>query len=372
MKNYKKIMLPAFIMALALASCEKSDKEPWNPDAPTISNGAYVLNQGNSYNHIEGSLNVIDYTNFTSSLYVFKGANGRTLGDTPQCGVAYGTKLYIGMNDSHTIEIVDRSSYRSLKQIRLDDVEFKGKSPRSMVANDGFVYISMFEGYVAKLDTLSAAITAEVKVGPNPEVICLHKGNLYVPNSDGNNYMVGYGKTASVINVDSFTVTNTFETGLNPYQFFSDGNKLFLLCRGDYGATPGMLYAIDSDLKGKEIAKATLAGYGAGKLYFVDQPYPVTTENADYKIYDTASGKITDWKIERPDYASAIAVDELSGKLLISSYKLKTYVNPDGSSSTGADYDAPGYVNVYNSSSYSFESKYGVGSGPACIFFNSK
>lgn len=45
MKNYKKIMLPAFIMALALASCEKSDKEPWNPDAPTISNGAYVLNQ---------------------------------------------------------------------------------------------------------------------------------------------------------------------------------------------------------------------------------------------------------------------------------------------------------------------------------------
>lgn len=59
-------------------------------------------------------------------------------------------------------------------------------------------------------------------------------------------------------------------------------------------------------------------------------------------------------------------------KLLISSYKLKTYVNPDGSSSTGADYDAPGYVNVYNSSSYSFENKYGVGSGPACIFFNSK
>ncbi len=84
-------MLPAFIMALALASCEKSDKEPWNPDAPTISNGAYVLNQGNSYNHIEGSLNVIDYTNFTSSLSVFKGANGRTLGDTPavRCGLRY-------------------------------------------------------------------------------------------------------------------------------------------------------------------------------------------------------------------------------------------------------------------------------------------
>ena len=130
------------------------------------------------------------------------------------------------MNDSHTIEIVDRSSYRSLKQIRLDDVEFKGKSPRSMVANDGFVYISMFEGYVAKLDTLSAAITAEVKVGPNPEVICLHKGNLYVPNSDGNNYMVGYGKTASVINVDSFFC---FLKGLSPG---SGGSRLLIPALG--------------------------------------------------------------------------------------------------------------------------------------------
>ena len=27
-----------------------------------------MLNQGNSYNHIEGSLNVIDYTNFTSRI----------------------------------------------------------------------------------------------------------------------------------------------------------------------------------------------------------------------------------------------------------------------------------------------------------------
>ena len=229
MKNYKKIILPAFLMVLTLASCEKSEEEPWNPDAPTISNGAYILNQGNAYNHIEGSLNLIDYTASKSSQSVFKGANGRTLGDSPQCGVAYGSKLYIGMSESRTIEIVDRSTYKSLKQIRLDDVKFNGKSPRSMVANDGEVYISMYEGYVAKLDTLSAAISAEVKVGPNPEIMCLHKGKLYVPNSDGNNYMVSYGKTASVIDIDTFTVTDTFETGLNPYEFFSDGNNLFLM-----------------------------------------------------------------------------------------------------------------------------------------------
>ncbi len=372
MKNYKKIMLPAFVLALTLASCEKSEEEPWNPDAPTISNGAYILNQGNSYNHIDGSLNLIDYTASASSLSVFKGANGRTLGDCPQCGVAYGSKLYIGMSESRTIEIVDRSTYKSLKQIRLDDVKFNGKTPRSMVAHDGAIYISMYEGYVAKLDTLSAAVSAEVKVGPNPEIMCLHKGKLYVPNSDGNNYQVSYGKTASVVDINSFTVTDTFDTGLNPYEFFSDGNHLYLHCRGDYFTVPGMVYEIGSDLKGKEIAEATLVGFGAGKLYLVNQPYPKTTEEADYKVYDIASGKISDWNIERPDYASAIAVDELSGKLLIASYILQTYTNPDGSTSTGADYNAPGYVNLYNSTSYDFEKKFGIGSGPAYIFFNTK
>ena len=122
-----------------------------------------------------------------------------------------------------SVEIINRSDYKSLKQIQLgaDKTGFAGTQPRSMAAIDGKVYISMYDGYVCKLDTLTMKIEASVKVGPNPEQICIYRNRLYVPNSDGMDYP-NYGKTATEIDLNNFTVSRTFEVGLNPNKFMNN------------------------------------------------------------------------------------------------------------------------------------------------------
>lgn len=103
-KNFIYLGMIAMISA-SLTGCsdEPNDKNPI-PDLPTTSNGAYILNQGNYESKIEGSLNFINYSVSKISRDLFRTYNKRSLGDTPQCGIAYGSKLYLGVYGSNTIE----------------------------------------------------------------------------------------------------------------------------------------------------------------------------------------------------------------------------------------------------------------------------
>ena len=139
--NYNRLIAYAFIAATmtGFTSCSDDDEPmPKDPDFPTLSSGAYVLNQGSYSKKIEGALNVIDYTTATIADDVFTKANNRSLGSTPQCGIAYGGKIYLGMYGSKTIEIIDRYTYKSVQQIRLDE-STQGQSPRNMVAKEAAV-----------------------------------------------------------------------------------------------------------------------------------------------------------------------------------------------------------------------------------------
>ena len=66
--NYNRLIAYAFIAATmtGFTSCSDDDEPmPKDPDFPTLSSGAYVLNQGSYSKKIEGALNVIDYTTAT-------------------------------------------------------------------------------------------------------------------------------------------------------------------------------------------------------------------------------------------------------------------------------------------------------------------
>lgn len=352
-------MMTAALMA-GFASCSSDDDEPVipNPDVPTTSAGVYVLNNGNLTSKIEGSLSYFDYANGQTYSNLFQGANGRSLGNEPQCAMVYGSKIYIGVYTSNTIEILDAKTYKSIKQISLAHAE--GQQPRSMKAKDGKIYISMYNGYVSRLDTLTQTIDKSVKVGPNPEKIAIVGNDLYVPNSDGMNWKVAYGKTASKIDLSSFTVTNTFEVGLNPTMFASNGHDLFLLCMGNYRDVAAKVYKVNtSDLKLTEVAEATLLDIKDNAIYMINAPYGI--DKVRYFKYDITSGNtsdlIADEGVESP---AAIAVDPLTGKIIISSYVM------DGGY---ASHSLPGYAKVYSSTGV-FESRFNTGVGPTLMFFN--
>lgn len=375
MKKYL-YLTAASIAMLGLASCSEDDGPSVpDPDYPTVSEGAYVLNQGNFYNAVPGGLNVVDYNSSQTAKNVFEQVNGRSIGDTPQCGVAYGSKIYVGTMVSETIEVLNRNDYKSIKQIRLTEDGVDGTQPRCMIPHNGKIYMSMYDGYVARFDTLTMKFDKAVKVGPNPEIMALRDGKLYVPNSDGMNWAVGYGKTASIVDVESMTVTGTFEVPENPAEFYSGEDGLYLLCKGNYKPetdpdfSPSALYKVEKTVEnGKEvyendlIAKATIAALGNGVIYFVNQPFTNDVPKAEYYVYDMQSGKVSDWKVTAVDYPSNIAVDKVGGRILVSSYVMNGLY---------PSYDAPGYLNVYSTDN-ALVRKYEIGAGPTCIFFNTK
>lgn len=354
----------ALVIISTLASCEKdSPKSPHDPDLdfPDISAGIYVLNQGNYYSGVEGSLTVIDYSCTESLLKVFYGANHRSIGATPQCGIAYGSKIYLGVYESNTIEIINRSDYKSLRQISLSE-STNGTQPRSMIATGGKIYISMFDGYVARLDTISMQIEAAVKVGNNPEIMALYNGKLYVPNSDGMSYPGPYGKTASEIDLASFTVTKTFEVPENPTRFMASENGLYLLCMGNYMDVNSKIYKINADYTNEAIDNATIAEVCGDYLCYINDPF-YGSGIPDYKKYNLTTGEISEWKIDHPEYANGIYYDKQNEKICIHSLKYYGVEYPS--------FELPGYIAVYDKDNPHF-TEYVCGVGTACIFSKSE
>ena len=238
-----------------------------------------VFNGGSMYSSIDGSLSAIKFERSqTVSNNVFSTANGRSLGATVQDGVVYGDNLYIAVDGSNTIEVVNKYSFKSVTTILPDQTAYE---PRDIVADDNYIYVSMYTGYVARIDPKTNKIDKTVQVGPNPEEMVVEDGFLYVVNSDGLNYNYNYvnGKTVSKIDLKSFTEVKKIEVGLNPTAIVETEDKFFVLCMGNYGMDPNYefvptsIYVIDeNDNVTNTNLSASFFAAEDGVLYVVDSP----------------------------------------------------------------------------------------------------
>lgn len=369
----KRLLLCASVAGLFLGSCESTGD--WLPVPEEFYQaGTYVLYQGQYYDNIAGQLDVFPYDlteRYKKS--VFQTANGRSLGATPQCGVAYGSKIYVGTYESNTIEIFNAADYKSISQIRLEG-SAQGQYPRSMVAEGGKVYVAMYDGYVARIDTAANLIDASVKVGPNPEDMALHNGKLYVPNSDGMNWQNGYGTTASVVTLTPFATESEITVPLNPYKFLSTGSNLFLICKGDYYDVKPACYRMETDGSWTHIAEANMGAAFNNRLLLVNAVWQANPDDpstgdchADYIVYDADTRVCAPYNMifDRNGYPNGVGIDPNTGFLFVSMNK---YL-PNGFPS----YTTPGML--YVCSFLDRKMIAGVdntGTGPACIFFPQK
>lgn len=317
------------LCALCFTACSDDDDKPEipetpdtpeNPDTPNNPDDpdkpdnqlVFVLNQGNMGKNIPGSLSKIDLTAGTIVNNAFKDANGRILGDTPQSVIIYGDKMYIAVYQSNIIEIVDKNTLVSEKTIKLGNTAC---SPRYMAAKDNYVYISMYDGYVSRLDTKTQTIDKTIAVGPNPNEVALAGDYLYVANSDGEN-APNYGTTVSKINLSTFTEEKKIEVGLNPYKMASNGEDAFVICMGNYQEVSATIKKINSDDTVTEICPATMAVANGDDLYIVNDPnYGTGTEYYRYKISTKEKAALTFDKIIAPQ---AIGINPKDGHIFIS------------------------------------------------------
>ena len=205
--------------------------------------GVYVLSEG-LFNQNNSTLSWIDFTtgqpdSWNSatgrSFDAFGKVNGRRIGDTANDLILYGSRLYIAVSESSTIEILETSTCRSLKQIPLSR-DGHASQPRRMTASGRFVYVCCFDGTVTRIDTLTMQADATVQVGRNPDGICCADGKLYVSNSGGLDTR-NPDNTVSVIDLDSFTEIKRITVRQNPGNIYADGTGVYVVSRGifDYG-----------------------------------------------------------------------------------------------------------------------------------------
>ena len=153
MKKYL-LGLAVLLMGTAVMTSCSDDNDGPETYLQVYSTGAYVVNSGNMYNKIESSLTAIDYASSTATQNVFKAANGRSLGNTANDGIVYGNKIYLAVDQSNTIEVIDKKTKQSIKQIKTSELlgNAEGTEPRHIIAGDGKVYFTTYGGYVAAVD----------------------------------------------------------------------------------------------------------------------------------------------------------------------------------------------------------------------------
>lgn len=221
--------------------------------------GLYVLCEGNM-----GSNKArLDYINLEQGDYYanwYGSQNPRQmkeLGDVGNDIQQYGGRLYAVINCSHKVEVMDAKA-RHIGQIDIPNcryMAFKGDK-LYVSAYVGSATDADLLGSVFEIDTATLAVTREVKVGHQPDELCVVDDRLYVCNSGG--YLTNrYDSTVSVIDLHSFAEIEKIPVGLNPTRIRVDNRKrLWICCQGNYADKSPMLIILDFTAENKQISTA--------------------------------------------------------------------------------------------------------------------
>lgn len=372
MKKYL-LGLAVLLMGTAVMTSCSDDNDGPETYLQEYSTGAYVVNSGNMYNKIESSLTAIDYASSTATQKVFKAANGRPLGDTANDGIVYGNKIYLAVDQSNTIEVIDKKTKRSIKQIKTTELlgNAEGVHPRHIIADGGKVYFTTYGGYVAAVDTTSFALQKKWQVGSYPEGLVIGNGNLYVANS---NYGAG-GGNISCINLSNDNVeTKNIEGVNNPTSIYCASNVLYVLDNPVYGPAPDYAATGENALRAVSFTEGKSQKVADGN-YAVCVTPGVTTRmdvvvlNAPFGSTPSVSvfvaGTIQPQAMtlsEMPVKPCGIFADPLNGHIFVLSYRLGDKGNPD--------YNGNGYVVEYDRAGQK-QHEYETGVGSCAMFFDS-
>ena len=312
--------------------------------APYIA-GFFLLNEGNMGAN-KCTLDFYDYSIGIYSKNIFAERNpdiGQELGDVGNDMAIYGNKLYVVVNCSNLVEVMDVRTGSHIGQISIPNC-------RSIAFWDNYAYVSSYAGpveetdpnsppgYVARIDTLSLTVNATCTVGFQPEEMAVVGDYLYVANSGG--YRVPYyDNTVSVVDLNNFLEIRKIDVAPNLHRMEADiyGN-IWVSSRGDYYDIPSMTFVINTEdnavcdmLEDLPCTDMTLCG---DSLYVYSNTWNYFTQSADinYAIVDVRTHEVvsrsiitdgTEVEIQNP---YGIAVNPQTREILVTD--ARDYVTP--------------------------------------------
>lgn len=311
-----------------------------NPQASP--KGMYLLNEGNMDAN-KASLDYLDYTSGIYDLNLYNQVNPTVtggLGDVGNNIGVYGSKVYIVVNNSNKVEVLDLATNKHLGQVDIVNC-------RNVTFYNGKAYVSAYlgqvdnpndpNGIVAEIDTAALSVTRTVTVGRQPEQLAVVNGKLYVANS-GDYSPPDYERTISVIDPGSFTVIDTISVGINLDCVVPDGlGNIYVTSRGDNYSTPADLFVIDcsADTVKKDFhLPATNLWIDGGKAYVLSTDFNYNTGKTtiSYAMVDVradtilAGSFITDGTDKNIVLPYGISVNPTTKEILVTD--AKDYVSP--------------------------------------------
>lgn len=279
--NFNKYVV--IFLLLVFSSCNKEEPNP-TPTKSQFKNGILVLNEG-LFQQNNSSLTWIDKTNDETIETVFFEVNERHLGDTGNDLKRYGGKIYVVMNGSSTIEVMDATTFKSIKQIPLQH-NGQAQEPRKIIFQHSKAYVTSFDGYVNVIDTTTLSVENRIAVGQNPEGLAVYEDQLFVCNSGGLNFP-DVDSTVFQIDLNSNTVVDTFVVGANPGGIIvSNSGTVYAVKRGDYGENPSELIKIDPTSGTVEnLAIFATSLYKEADLLYISY-YDFNTQESNVSLFD--------------------------------------------------------------------------------------
>ena len=330
MRNIYHTLLILLTFSLLLSSCrgdeiiilaeEESIEEAIDANANPY--GFYLLNEGNMGSN-KASLDFMDFSSgvYSHNIYAEKNPNVvKELGDVGNDAQIYDDKLWLVVNASHKVEVVEAKTAKRIGSVDVPNCRY-------IVFDGEYAYVSSYvttiigdvdaqEGAVFKINTKTLEIVDEVKVGRQPEEMVIKNGYLYVANSGGYN-SENYDNTVSVIRLSTFTQIEKKEVAINLHRMRLDKNgKIWVLSRGDYYTMPPQLFRLETNsigtIKSVEATELLCSNFEIcdNEIYMYNAPYQGNSlsGNITYSVADIETASIIDNNFIKDGTASLIKV----------------------------------------------------------------
>jgi len=304
--------------------------------------GFYLVNEGNMHMN-RASLDYFDYLTGTYHQHIFSSINPEVtlgLGDVANDVGVYGSKLYIVVNASNKIEVLEAKTAKRMKMISLPNC-------RSIIFHQGQAYVTAYlgtigdanapNGIVAEIDTATLEIKRRVEVGRQPEELVAVNDQLYVANSGGYSPS-NYENTVSVVDLPTFKEQQRIPVAINLHRMKLDADgDIYVSSRGNAMDIPSNLSVIDTKsnrVKKKfNIPVSGLAISGdRAYVYTSSFSYETGETRVEYRVIDVKNEQLLEGSfikdgsekdIKRP---YGIAVNEETKEILVTD--ARDYVSP--------------------------------------------
>lgn len=332
MKHITRILCIG-LLAIGMAACEKEKDEPTNPEPVTpgpvepdpdpepTATFALLLNEGGMSGN-NASISRIDIENGTIDNNWFSTANGRSLGNNANDMVAYGSKVYITVTESNSLEVLDPNTGNSKR------VDMGSRRPRCIATHEGKLYITCYDKTVVRMDTVNHAVEATCTLGDYyPEGIAIAQGKAFVASSYDDN--PSYDNKLYVIDLTAFSNPTTITLGTNLSRVVTlDDNHVAITWIGNYDDVAAGTAIINATSHAVTMATAPVSKLTTynGKIYGYATEYDASwNETAVFRII-AADGSVQPFPFtpSLDDNAYGISINPDNGNMYIMSSNYTT------------------------------------------------